>query len=506
MTAILDNGPAQNNEPPQGNDKLAQNNELAQDNQPVLTNEPAQNRETAQRKGAGISPLYGGLALFATLIVGVVIGYLFSQAQTSQNAPIQVVVTATPDPNSQPAGASANQLSTPAPAQTNASPTTSAAANPNAPPTPTIMELVLADARHFEGSPDAPVTMIEFSDFKCPYCGRFAAETLPRIRAEYIKTGKVRFVYKHFAILGPESNRAAEASECAAEQGLFWVYHDAIFADQTSIRSTLDDNRLTELAGQVGADTTAFKECLNSGRYTAPVTQQSLSVQALGFRGTPSFLINGVAMTGAQPYELFQQTIEGQLGNQPVPVNPTPTAPAPVTATPAASTPPTSTPPDQTSADPDEDIEGVVFFPNPSKEHQPGKIDYPQVVPPGGKHSDTWQNCGTYDEPLQLEPVVHSLEHGAVWIAYQPDLPTDQIELLSKLVRQERQTRGEPLILLAPQSGLEAPIVATAWQAQLQLDDAADERLPQFLSRYQNGSFTPEPGAPCTGGVGEPAE
>lgn len=83
MTAILDNGPAQNNEPPQGNDKLAQNNELAQDNQPVLTNEPAQNRETAQRKGAGISPLYGGLALFATLIVGVVIGYLFSQAQTS---------------------------------------------------------------------------------------------------------------------------------------------------------------------------------------------------------------------------------------------------------------------------------------------------------------------------------------------------------------------------------------------------------------------------------------
>ncbi|MCL4294370.1 MAG: DUF3105 domain-containing protein [Anaerolineae bacterium] len=211
-------------------------------------------------------------------------------------------------------------------------------------------------------------------------------------------------------------------------------------------------------------------------------------------------------MTGAQPYELFQQTIENQLGNQPVPVNPTPTAQAPVTATPTASTPPTSTPPDQTSATPEEDIEGVVFFPDPGKEHQPGKIDYPQAVPPGGKHSDIWQNCGIYDEPVQLEPVVHSLEHGAVWIAYQPGLPTDQVELLRKLVRQERQTRGEPLILLAPQSELEAPIVATAWQAQLQLDDAADERLPQFLSRYQNGSFTPEPGAPCTGGVGEPAE
>lgn len=505
MTAIPDNEPAQNNEPTQDNDELAQNNELAQDNQPALTNEPDQNSETAQSKGAGISPFYGGLALVAVLIVGVTIGYLFSQAQTSQNTPIQVVVTASPNPNSQPT-APANESLTQAPAQANVPQPTPTTSNSNTPPTPTIMELVLSDARHFEGSPDAPVTMVEFSDFKCPYCGRFAAETLGRLRAEYIKTGKVRFVYKHYAILGQESNRAAEASECAAEQGLFWAYHDAIFADQTSTRSTLDDNRLTELAGQVGADTTAFKECLNSGRYTAPVTQQSLSVQALGFRGTPSFLINGVAMTGAQPYEIFQQTIEGQLGNQPVPGNPTPTAQASITATPAASTPPTSTPPGQAPTNPAEEIEGVVFFPDLGKEHQPGKIDYPQAVPPGGKHSDTWQNCGVYDEPLQLEPVVHSLEHGAVWIAYQPNLPAQQVETLRTLVRQELQAPGESLVLLSPQSGLEAPIVATAWQAQLQLDDAADERLPQFLSRYQNGPFTPEPGAPCTGGVGEPVE
>lgn len=319
---------------------------------------------------------------------------------------------------------------------------------------------------------------------------------MSRIRAEYISTGKVRFVYKHYAILGAESNRAAEASECMAEQDKFFDYHDAIFADQVSTRSTLDDNRLTELAKQVGADTTKFQECLTPGRYTAQIVQQTMSVAALGFRGTPAFLVNGVALSGAQPYEVFQQVVESQLGN-------------PQGAVKLASDPQTSAtqaPVAVTPVSANQEIEGVVIFSDPGKDHQNGQIDYPQFPPPGGMHSGAWQNCGIYNEPIQLEPVVHSLEHGAVWIAYQPDLPTDQVELLRKLVRQERQARGEPLILLAPQSELKTSIVATAWQVQLQLDDATDERLPQFLSRYQNGPFTPEPGAPCTGGVGEPVE
>jgi hypothetical protein len=157
----------------------------------------------------------------------------------------------------------------------------------------------------------------------------------------------------------------------------------------------------------------------------------------------------------------------------------------------------------------EDDIEGVVFFPDPGKNHQEGDIDYPEAVPPGGMHSDGWQNCGIYDEPVLLEPTVHSLEHGAVWIAYQPNLSSDQVELLRAIVRQERQARGEALVLLAPMSGepsMDAPIVVTAWQVQLQLDDASDERLPRFLSRYQNGPFTPEPGASCSGSLGEPLE
>jgi len=175
------------------------------------------------------------------------------------------------------------------------------------------MEFVLSDARHFQGSADAPVTMVEFSDFKCPYCGRFSTETLPLIREQYINTGQVRFVYKHFAILGPESNRTAEAAECAAEQGQFWEYHDLIFTDQTTTRSVFNDDALTRLAGDLGLETTAFSDCLASGRYANQIQRESQAASALGLRGTPGFLINGVFVSGAQPFETFQQIIEEQL-------------------------------------------------------------------------------------------------------------------------------------------------------------------------------------------------
>lgn len=310
-----------------------------------------------------------------------------------------------------------------------------------------------------------------------------------RIREEYINTGKVRFVYKQFAILGSESNRAAEASECAAEQGKFWDYHDTVFADQVSTRSTLDDEKLTELAGETGLDATAFGECLGSDRYVSQIKQDSLVVQTLGVRVTPAFLINGVFISGAQPFEIFQQVIEEQLGDS------SSSADQPA-ATPTQAEPSTS----------EDDIEGVEFFPDSGIEHQEGDIHYDENVPSGGTHSAAWQNCGIYDEPVPEEPVVHSLEHGAVWIAYQPDLPAEQVEILRDLVRQAQQEQGERLVLLAPQPGLETPIVATAWRVQLELDDASDERLSQFVSRYQNGSLAPEPEAPCTGSIGEPIE
>lgn len=149
-------------------------------------------------------------------------------------------------------------------------------------------------------------------------------------------------------------------------------------------------------------------------------------------------------------------------------------------------------------------IEGLVILPDPGAGHQEGDIHADDEVPAGGLHSAQWQNCGIYDEPVREENVVHSMEHGAVWIAYQPDLPADQVELLRGLVRQERSRQREPLIVLAPKPSLDVPVVATAWRVQLELEDAADERLVEFLKRYQRGPFTPEPGATCAGGIGEP--
>jgi hypothetical protein len=151
-------------------------------------------------------------------------------------------------------------------------------------------------------------------------------------------------------------------------------------------------------------------------------------------------------------------------------------------------------------------IEDLVIFPDLGRTHVEGDIEYEQLIPAGGTHNLQWLNCGIYEEPVRVENAIHSMEHGAVWLAYQPELPEEQVEYLRNVVRQERSDRGESLILLAPQPDLAVPLVATAWRVQLELDDVFDERLQQFLDRYQRGPFYPEPGASCTfGGIGEPA-
>jgi len=123
----------------------------------------------------------------------------------------------------------------------------------------------------------------------------------------------VRFVYKNFAILGQESSYAAQASECAAEQELFWEFHDFVFLDQATNRSSLSREGLIAMANDIGLDEADFAECLNSGRYASQVSQSTLSIQSLGVRGTPGFVINGIYISGAQPFEVFQQVIDEQL-------------------------------------------------------------------------------------------------------------------------------------------------------------------------------------------------
>ncbi len=249
---------------------------------------------------SGITPPAFVFGLVAALVLGGMIGYGIGLYQAAQQPPevVEVVVTATPDPQAVAEAAPPSQADEPG----------DTAVSPD-----NVMEFLLSDARHFQGDADAPVTLIEFSDFRCGFCGRWAAQTLPKIQEQYIDTGKVRFAYKHLAVLGSDSVRAAEASECAAEQDKFWDFHNQVFLDQAENNTQLSVDNLVAMAGEINLDTDPFRECLESGRYNAQVNQESRTVQGLGVNGTPGFVINGVYIPGAQPFEVFQQVIDEEL-------------------------------------------------------------------------------------------------------------------------------------------------------------------------------------------------
>ena len=127
----------------------------------------------------------------------------------------------------------------------------------------------------------------------------------------YVQTGVVRFGYLHFAFLGPESQWAAEASECAAEQDAFWEYHDQLFDSQSGEnQGAFSKDNLKQFAADLGLDTQDFDACLDSGKYASTVEGETQTVQSLGVRSTPTFLVNGRPVVGAQPFEVFQQYIE----------------------------------------------------------------------------------------------------------------------------------------------------------------------------------------------------
>lgn len=177
-----------------------------------------------------------------------------------------------------------------------------------------LMLSVAPMVRHYKGDPNAPVTMVEFSDFQCPYCGQFFLNTEPKIIEQYVQNGKVRFGYFNYIIYGPASIQAAEAAECAADQGKFWEYHDALFKSQTSENwGGFGADNLKKFAKELNLDTQAFNDCLDSGKYTSLVKTDSSFASSLGVMNTPSFFINGERKIGALPFEAFQQTFEALL-------------------------------------------------------------------------------------------------------------------------------------------------------------------------------------------------
>ena len=182
------------------------------------------------------------------------------------------------------------------------------------PPTPTVIpNPVVADDDAFLGPEDAPIVIVEFSDFQCSFCSRFYEETLPLIRENY--PDQVKFVYRDFPIFGEDSARAAMAAECAHEQGAFWEMHNRVFAIyQEDAPPPLSQDTLVSFADELGLDTAEFTTCLESQRYLDEVVNDYQTAVAYGFQGTPGFVINGVVYPfGAQPYDTFANIIESEL-------------------------------------------------------------------------------------------------------------------------------------------------------------------------------------------------
>lgn len=192
-------------------------------------------------------------------------------------------------------------------------PSAGAPSGGNAPvPSPTVNMDALVDDDDVLGDEDAEVTIVEFSDFECPFCGRFHTQTWPEIKKNYIDTGKVKFVYRDFPLgFHQQAQKAAEAAECAGEQGKFWEMHELLFNPgvQGGVAS------FKQYASQISLDTSKFNDCLDSGKMVAEIRKDLADGSAAGVQGTPAFFINGVEVSGAQPFSVFQQIIDGQLAS-----------------------------------------------------------------------------------------------------------------------------------------------------------------------------------------------
>ncbi len=164
-----------------------------------------------------------------------------------------------------------------------------------------------------KGSADAPVTVYEMSDFQCPYCQRHTLETFPLIEEEYIKTGKVRWVFINFPIpqLHPNAISAAEVAMCSAQQDAFWPVHDLLFIHQEVWAEVRDPAEfLLSLADSAGIDKTLLASCLQSEETRPQILQDAEGAQRTGATGTPSFYIEGMLLPGAYPMPIFRQVLD----------------------------------------------------------------------------------------------------------------------------------------------------------------------------------------------------
>jgi len=170
------------------------------------------------------------------------------------------------------------------------------------------------------GRDNAPLTLVEFSDYQCPFCRRFHEQALARLKTQYIDTGKVRYVFRDFPLdsIHPQARKASEAAHCAADQDKYWEAHDVFFENQQQ----LQPDNLKSYAAKLGLKTEAFNDCLDKEKYKRRVQENQNDGEKAGVRGTPAFFlgksgkdgsVDGLLISGAQPFENFQQEIERLL-------------------------------------------------------------------------------------------------------------------------------------------------------------------------------------------------
>ena len=189
---------------------------------------------------------------------------------------------------------------------------------PTQPPPPERVDNLEVGKLPLLGNKDAKVTVVEFSDFQCPFCKSYFDDTHKQLVDKYITTGKIKFYFRHFPLnsIHPNAQKAGEAAECANEQNKFWDYHDLLFENQaawSALTGTDVTNSFTEQARQLGLDTDQFRSCLDTDKYKSRVDEDTAAGQKVQVDGTPTFFINGYRLVGAQPFSAIQKAIEDEL-------------------------------------------------------------------------------------------------------------------------------------------------------------------------------------------------
>jgi protein-disulfide isomerase len=240
-----------------------------------------------------ISNIRATQLLYVLLLVAVFsIGYLLARVQLLEK------------------GGSQNTGGTTAPTQG-----TGTVPDPAAPDPKTVLEKLNNGHLPVKGDNNAKVTVVEFSDFECPFCARFYADTLPQLTTEYIDTGKIAFYYRHYPLsFHPQAVPAALASECANDQGKFWEMHDKIFDENNAGKlGTATTDTFKQYAADLGLEANAFDSCFDDKTHQAKVDEDFAAGNEVGVSGTPTFYINGRQMVGAQPFASLKAIIDEEL-------------------------------------------------------------------------------------------------------------------------------------------------------------------------------------------------